>query len=356
LPLGLLDYPEAGTLWNVLGFIVLVGALGLILRELKIPLASWAIFPILALGLLCSPIRTQIAQGQWNAPLLLLLTLAWAAERRGHPGLAGLCVGTAVMLKLFPILFLAHFAVRRRRRAVITGCLSIALLSLATAGVLGVDAYRDYARRVMPSLDEFRSGWDNASISAFWMKNFSSGATHYGLFVEPVVRAPGLARAGIVVSCLSVLAATLYLVRESGPGQRDERACGDLGFALTMTAMLLLTPICWDHYLLLLALPLALIWIHLGRSPLERLGFLVLVAAVWAGPDELWRAGGVDLLRGWPDFQQAPPRTYVISRPLFVPLFLSVHFYAILATYAWLAARAGARSRRSPAVGGVHDP
>src|SRR5262249_32127426 len=159
-----------------------------------------------------------------------LLTMAWAADRRGRPGLAGLCVGTAVTLKLFPILFLVHFTVRRRWRAVITGFLSMALLSLATAGVLGVDSYRDYARRVLPSLDELRAGWDNASISAFWMKNFWIGATHYGLFIEPVIRAPGLARAGIVVSCLSVLAATLYLVRGSGPGQGDERAYGDLSF------------------------------------------------------------------------------------------------------------------------------
>ena len=100
--------------------------------------------------------------------------------------------------------------------------------------------------------------------------------------------------------------------------------------------MLLITPVCWEHYLLLLALPLALVWAGLGQSNLQRFAFLVLIAAVWVGPNELYRMGGVDLLAEWPDYQDVPPRTYVIHRPLFPPLVLSVHFYALLALFLWL--------------------
>ena len=101
--------------------------------------------------------------------------------------------------------------------------------------------------------------------------------------------------------------------------------------------MLLITPVCWEHYLLLLALPLALVWAGLGQSNLQRFTFLVLIAAVWVGPSELWRACGLDVRARWPDFLDVPPRTYVIHRPLFPPLVLSVHFYALLALYVWLA-------------------
>ena len=50
-------------------------------------------------------------------------------------------------------------------------------------------------------------------------------------------------------------------------------------------------------------------------------------------------AGGVraDVRARWPDFLDVPPRTYVIHRPLFPPLVLSVHFYALLALFVWLA-------------------
>ncbi len=336
LPLALLDYPRAGTVWNLLSLIELVASLGLIVRELNLAVPAWSILPIVTLGLLCSPIRTQISQGQWNAPLLLLLTLAWAAERRGRDSWAGFWVGTAVTLKLFPVFFLFYFAVRRRWRAVIAACLWSVVWSLLTIAVLGLDAYRDYYNRVLPTLRGFRSGWANASLLAFWTKNFAEGASHYAIYIEPVIRAPALAQAGIVLSYAVVLVITYFFVSRCMPIDTTESNYGDLCFSLTMVTMLLLAPICWDHYLLLLSLPMALVWRSLGQSGFQRLAFLLLVSAVWIGPNEVWRAGGVDLLAKLPDFQTATPATYQIHRPYFVPFFLSVHFYALLACYAWL--------------------
>jgi hypothetical protein len=334
LPMGYLDYPAAGTLWNLLSLLALAVGLGFIIRELKLPIAAWSTFPIVALVLICSPIRTQISQGQWNAELLLLLILAWAADRRGKSAHAGAIVAVAGALKLFPMFFLLFFAVRRQWRAVIAGAVCMAGIVLLSVLVLGADAYHDYYNRVLPSLGEFRSALPNASILAFWTKNFSKGASHYGLFANPVIRAPRLAGAGIILSYAAVLATwCIYVLRLNRSGKTHGY---DLSFSLTLVAMLLLTPICWDHYLLLLALPLALIWSELGASNLQKLAFLVLVTAVWVGPHELWKAGGVDLLRDFPDFQEVPPSTYLIRRPLFVPFFLSLHFYALVASYIWL--------------------
>src|SRR5262249_35810195 len=147
----------------------------------------------------------------------------------------------------------------------------------------------------------------NASILAFWTKNFAAGASHYGLYISPVIKAPLLAHAGIVLSYAAVLGTTFFYVNRSKSLRVDQLKYGDLCYCLTIVMMLLLTPICWDHYLLLLALPLSLVWIELGRSGLERLALLLLVAAVWVGPYELWRVGGVDLA-DWPDFHDVPLR------------------------------------------------
>ena len=334
LPLGLLAYPEAGTLWNVLGLAALSASLVLILRELRFPVAAGSVLPIVALGLICSPLRNQVVQGQWSTQLLLLLTLAWVAQRRGQSSWSGFWVGTAAALKVFPIFFLFYFAVRRRWRAVIAGSAWIVASTAMTVAVLGFDAYRDYCTRVLPTLREFRSWWLNASIPAFWLKNLATGADNYGLYAEPVVRAPLLAYAGIAVSCAAVLSSWFLYVSKSRTDTSHE--CQDLSYSLTVVTVLLLTPICWDHYLLLLAMPLAKIWAGLGRSSLQRAVFLVLIIALWANPIQLWRIGGVDLLGDWPDFHDVPPRTYVVHRPLFGPVFLSIHFYALLASYLWL--------------------
>jgi hypothetical protein len=336
LPLALLDYPEAGTLWNRLGLIAMAVSLGLIIHELKFRVHVWSIFPIAAMGLLCSPIRAQVALGQWNAPLLLLLTLAWIAERRGRNLWAGAFVGVAVALKLFPIFFLLYFTIRRRWSAAAAVCFWTIVLTLLTITALGLDTYRDYFNHVLPSLEQFGSGWPNASLGAFWAKNFAKGASYYGLYIEPVIKAPLLAYTGMVLSYASVLVITSFFVNRSRWVCKNKLSYRDLCYALTMVTMLLLTPICWDHYLLLLALPLALIWARLSHSNLHRLALVVLVTAIWLGPNELWRLGGVDVLARWPDFHGKPPRTYAIHRPLFVLVFLSIHFYALLASYVWL--------------------
>ncbi len=333
LPFGLLDYPEAGTLWNALGLLAVVVSLGLIFWELRLPVAIWAVLPALTLGLICNPIR-EIYYGQWNTLLLLLLTLAWMAERKGRGSWAGFWVAAAATLKLFPILLLLHFAVRRRWQAVIACLAWTSILSLATVAVVGVLAYQEYFQRILPSLGQYQPWWANASIPGFWTKNLGTGAHHYGLFVDPLMKAPLLANAGIVLSCALVLA--IWYHYADSPRAADSVVQGDLCFSMTLVMTLLLTPTCWNHYLLLLALPLTMVWVGLRRSGPQRIAFLVLVVAIWVSPLQLWRIGGVDPLSQWPDFQKVPPRTYVVHRPLFPPLVLSVHFYALLALYLWL--------------------
>ena len=336
LPLALLDYSDAGAIWNVLGLVAIAASLALIVRELGLPVATWAVLPIATLGLLCNPIRMQVSQGQWSGVLLLLLTLTWVADRRGQGLRAGLWVGTSAALKLFPAFFLLYFLLLRRWRTVLSGAICLLAETLLTAAILGVGAYRDYIYRVTPTLAEFRSSWVNASVLAFWMKNFWSGATHWGLYAAPLFEAPMLARVGIIVSYAAVLGALAYFANKATSGFSEDIRYRDICFSLGIGAMLLLAPICWDHYLLLLALPLCLIWMGLGTSALQRMAFLMLVAAFWLGPNEIWRAGGVDILTGWRNFETAPPRTYRITRPLFVPVFLSLHFYALVALYLWL--------------------
>ncbi len=337
LPFALLDYPEAGTLWNILSLIALIASLRLIIYEFDFPVRAWSVAPMATLGLLCGPIRTQVAQGQWNAPLLLLLTLAWVAERRGRSHCAGFWVATAAALKLFPVFFLLYFAIRRRWRALIFCALWLVMLSFVSVAVLGPGAYRDYSNAVLPTLREYRSDWNNTSVAAFWIKNFATGATHYGVRVEAVIRAPLLAHAGIVASYTLVLAAMIFSLNKLRVTENHDRfQHDDICYAMTIVAMLILTPVCWDHYLLLLALPVFLIWLHLGSSSLERVAFPILIMPVWVSASELWRLGGVDLLREWPDFQSVPGGTYIIHRPLFLLFFLSVHFYALLALYVWL--------------------
>ena len=184
LPLGLLGYPDAGIMWNIVGLTALRASLVVIFRELRIPVAAWSVLPLAALGLTCSPLRNQVWLGQWNTQLLLLLTLAWVADRRGHGLSSGFWVGTAVALKVFPIFFLLYFFIRRRWTAVFASCASVVVWTAAAVAIMGPEPYRDYYVRVLHLSARF-ARLRNASVHAFWLKNLVIGASDYGLYAEP---------------------------------------------------------------------------------------------------------------------------------------------------------------------------
>jgi hypothetical protein len=79
----------------------------------------------------------------------------------------------------------------------------------------------------------------------------------------------------------------------SGSGD-PHAAPSDLTFALAVTAMLLVSPICWEHYLLLLLAPLAIVWMNLPASRFARTMFLTIVAAFWLGYPVTWTAFGLN--------------------------------------------------------------
>src|SRR5262249_1107210 len=82
----------------------------------------------------------------------------------------------------------------------------------------------------------------------------------------------------------AVLAAFAWYVRRARTTEDH-----DLTFALTVTAMLLLSPISWDHYLLLFLTPFAIWWTRVAGSDSLRPAFLGLVFAWTLDPTLLWQ-------------------------------------------------------------------
>jgi hypothetical protein len=63
-----------------------------------------------------------------------------------------------------------------------------------------------------------------------------------------------------------------------------------MAFGLTLTAMLLISPITWEHYFLFLALPLTQLWIALSPTRRPRVILLLVVICIWINPISIWTA------------------------------------------------------------------
>jgi len=291
LPLGLLDYPDAFLVWDLLSLAALGVSLALVVRQLRITWSWWTLLPVVTLLLICSPFRHQMKQGQLNLVLLLLLTGTWAAQRRGSPAWAGVWLGLATAIKIFPGFLLPYYAWRRQWRTVLVGIGTLVLVTALTAGVLGPDAYRSYAREVVPTLRHFQGSGASASVFAFWGRLFNPNNTldardprTWANALPPLVwdrivpldRRPGLAFSAGLLSALALVGVLAWEVRLWRRGIQEDQA-----FGMAVTVMLLVSPLTWDHYFLLLLVPLAYLWLRLPPSGPERWLFRAVLVSVW---------------------------------------------------------------------------
>lgn len=276
IPFAGLRFADAFALWNVSSLVFLVASVGLIVRELRLPFSLWDVLPAIALLLLCYPFWHQMVHGQLNLLLLLLLTGAWTADRNGHPHWAGTLVAAATAIKLFPGFVFVYFLLRREWSAIRTGLLALVGFTALTAIILGPEAYRSYFLEVLPRTSQWRSEWPNLSLSGIWFKLFDSSNHLPPIEIQSLAYAPVLTLLGAISTMLAVTANLAMKARQLRSAQG-----GDLLFALTVIGMLLVSPITWDHYLLLLILPVALLWQRLPRGGMGREMGVLLLAVLW---------------------------------------------------------------------------
>lgn len=298
-PFQVFDYPTAFVLWNIVSLVALAAAAFMIARGLGVRLSPWSALPLFCLALIAEPLYQQLLQGQLNLILLLLIVSVWFADRSGKPYLAGALLGLAVVIKLFPVFLIVYFLLRRDVKAVLATLLSIVLLTGLTAAVLGTDTMRTYVTEVMPQATTWKAAWNNASLTGFWHKLFAPGGRNGEL--TPLLYSPALAMFATAVSSLIVIGLLAPRIwRASTTSQRDQ------AFALCVTAMLLVSPVTWEHYFLLLLLPLTLVWLKLPETlffrvvkisvlivlclPIIGLCNLIIPGGFWSGHATPWHA------------------------------------------------------------------
>jgi Glycosyltransferase family 87 len=272
LPLARLDYPDAVLAWNVISLIAFLISLGIVARVLAVPRSLF--LPVLALLTFCHPLYGSLYQGQLTLILVLLVTLTWALDRSGRPNAAGIALGVAAAIKLFPAYLAVYFAARGRLRPLLAAVLSVIALTVVTAAALGLDAYFDYVQLVLPAQTRFRSLGYNFAVAGLWSKLFDPVGE--GGRMTPLWFCPALARYGTLLSDLAITAiVAVFAYRARTPAQRD------LAFASTVTAMLLVSPVTWDASLPLFLLPIAVAVRHADRLCWMPVALLLIITLLW---------------------------------------------------------------------------
>jgi alpha-1,2-mannosyltransferase len=214
---------------------------------------------------LLSPLAAEPVEFGAVGPLLLLLVaLAW--RFRDRTGVAGAAVGGAVVLKLFLAPVALWLVFTRRLGAALVAVVFAIGLALVSWAAIAFRGFTDYPHL----LHTLTNAEARNSYSAF------ADLRALGL--------PGTAAQALVV--LAGIALLLLAARAALAPTAEQRENDRRSLILTLAAALVLTPILWLHYLVLLLLP-----IGLARPRLSPLWLAPVVFALFE-----W----LDWYRGWP--------------------------------------------------------
>lgn len=273
LPFGLFsDYRTAHLVWNLVTFPLFLAGVVLVLRELAVPWHWWSVFPATALVVASQPLGCQLFQGQLNTLLFLLFAVMWVADRRGCAVWAGTALGLATALKLYPGFLGVYFLLTGRWRVLVAAAVAFLAANAAALAVLGLDDFRTYVQKVVPSLMNYQTSWRNVSLTGFWLRLFDPQAHEK---VLPLVSNPVVGKAALLASRLLVVAAVGWAAWRARTPERRDRA-----FAVAVVGMVLVTPVAWTHYFILLAIPVGLLWMRLPAGP-ERWLMWAIFATLW---------------------------------------------------------------------------
>jgi Glycosyltransferase family 87 len=187
----------------------------------------WA---IVLLGGLSWPLAYSLKLGQVGPLLFLLFAAGWRWLDR--PGRLGTVIALGTIVKLQPAILFGWAAVTRRWRAIGIGLGVLAIAVLLATLATGLATWTDYVELLR-----------RVSSPVTTAHNFTPGAIAFQLGASESV-----ASVIQLVSTVAALALTVWVAL---------RRPADVGYLTAATASQLLSPLLWDHYAMLLLLPVA---------------------------------------------------------------------------------------------------
>jgi alpha-1,2-mannosyltransferase len=265
-PLGLLEPLTAYRSFVLITVLASVISLAWIAGELRLR-SSWAIFGV-GMLLFSSPLLGTLALRQMYPLLTLGLVAAWVADHRDRPKLSGVALGLVVAVKLLLAPVILWPIVRRRWATLVAALVSGAAATLVGIVMAGPSALLGWLRYVGERRPD--GYWDNNTLPGAAARLFREND-----FVEPVVTLPWLEPVAYILGVGIVLLTAFRVPRGS-----------EAGLWALVAASLLVSPIAWHNYLLLLG-PGILLLMARGRMALALLLLtLQLIPPQWSEP---WR-------------------------------------------------------------------
>ncbi len=255
--------------WIGVSAAILVVALTLMLAT-ELPASFAAITAVFAVSYL--PIDIHFAFGQLQILLLFLLVLVVHELRHNRQETAGLILGFAGLLKIYPLFLVLYLACDRKWKSAIYAIVVFVFgfaLSMLILGRDSFDFFGTFARTALPGRGA--PILPIVSIPGAYFRFYEFFITRADIRAQHLCSLTFLSSVTNLVVVALALRLTLRL-------RARERSL-EPAFGLLITTMVLITPIAWPHYMVLLLIPMSQ-WVFAAyRGTASRLTIALGIAA-----------------------------------------------------------------------------
>jgi hypothetical protein len=250
-PLGLMDLPSASALMLGLGILATIAALYACLRLSGV--TGWRRWALMGLFVANGPLFYNLRMGNTTQYTLLLLAGGLLALRHRRDWLAGGLLAIAGIIKVPLLLLAGYYLLRQRWRVVLGFGGTLAIVGLLSVLVFGPALHVTWYREcIQPFAGKPLSAFNVQSIDGLLARVLLKGDLRNWL---PMTVDWGykLVRYGLVAG---LVGSALWVGWRAKAPQSP--AAENSEFAIALCLALIISPISWTHYYLLLLLPLAL--------------------------------------------------------------------------------------------------
>ncbi|MDI6783208.1 MAG: glycosyltransferase family 87 protein [bacterium] len=303
IPLSFFSYPSAHLVWFILNHLFLICGLTLLISSFSssatgAPTTDKLIYYISALILTFNfyPLYRTLTAGQLNLLILFLISLTWFLFARKKSVGAGIFLGIATLIKLFPGLLLLFFLWKKEYKVAVSAVATIAILVLISLAIQGVQPYQDYGTLLTQMSygqsvwSEFQQRFDvepaNQSFHALVARLFIPNPV-----TEPLLDLPQLARMISLFFSIIILLLTFYFTYNKKKNEQQSIPFLQLEYSFFLLSALLIPNLLWDHYLVysfLILLCLINYWFESNKITLKSILYISILFLIMAMPFNFW--------------------------------------------------------------------
>lgn len=216
------------------------------------PTARWWWLATMVIVLNYQPLYDSITFGQTDVVLLFGFTLVFWCMQRDRDGWAGIVLAFLVSLKIYPIIVLMFFVVKRRWWALVGFVLGMILWNGWAIWASDWHTSILYVQTILPSIGGTTSWIDNQTIAGFLTRFYD---TPYEM------QRFGIPQVEHIASYLSMVLSAAVCIVALREFPRNSSAYA-LQYGLFMILMVVAIPVAWIHYTTLLIMVFVMIWWH----------------------------------------------------------------------------------------------